>query len=70
MGGVLKDFNKVYPRLVRTTVHEDLLWVNKPKFPWSFLLTKKNYHVADYNFFYADVRHNAQERVKAYLQKG
>lgn len=70
MGGVLKDFNKVYPRLVRTTVHEDLLWVNKPKFPWSFLLTKKNYHVADYNFFYSDVRHNAQERVKAYLQKG
>jgi hypothetical protein len=70
LGGVLKDFKKVYPGLVETCVYEDLLWVNKPKFPGSFLLTTKNYHIADYNFFYADVRHNAQERVKAYLRKG
>lgn len=70
LGGVLKDFKKVYPELVRTTVYEDLLWVSKPKFPGSFLLMKKNYHVADYNFFYADVRYNAQDRVRAYLGKG
>jgi hypothetical protein len=70
LGGVLRDFNKVYPGLVETCVHEDLLWVNKPNFPGSFLLTTKNYHIADYNFFYADVRHNAQIRVQAYLGKG
>ena len=69
VGGVLKDFKKVYPDLVRTNVHEDLLWVNKPKFPGSFLVIKRNYHVADYNLFYADVRYNAQNRVKAYLGK-
>jgi len=70
LGGVLKDFKKVYPGLVETCVHDDLLWVNKPKFPGSFLLTTKNYHIADYNFFYADIRHNARDRVKAFLQKG
>ncbi|MBP7239549.1 MAG: DUF3089 domain-containing protein [Saprospiraceae bacterium] len=70
LGGVLKDFKKVYPGLVETCVHEDLLWVNKPKFPGSFLLTTKNYHIADYNFFYADIRHNAQVRVNAFLGKG
>lgn len=68
LGAVLKDFKKVYPELVRTTVHEDLLWVNKPKFPGSFLLTTKNYHIADYNFFYADIRQNAQDRVNAFLR--
>ncbi len=66
-GAVLKDFKKVYPHLVKTSIHEDLLWVNKPKFPGSFLLTTKNYHIADYNFFYADIRYNTQVRVKAFF---
>jgi hypothetical protein len=68
LGGVLRDFKKLYPHMVSTTIHEDLLWVNKPKFPGSFLLTTKNYHIADYNFFYADVRQNAQDRVNAFLR--
>lgn len=67
LGGVLKDFYQIYPNLVCTSIHEDLLWVTKPKFPFSFLLTTKNYHIADYNFFYADVRKNAQDRVKAFF---
>lgn len=67
IGGVLKDFEKIYPKLVCTSIHEDLLWVTKPKFPGSFLLLTKNYHVADYNFFYGDVRKNAQDRVKAFF---
>ena len=67
LGVYLRDFQKVYPNLVSAEVYEDLLWVNKPQFPGSFLLTTKNYHIADYNFFYADVRKNAQDSVKAYL---
>jgi hypothetical protein len=70
IGGVLKDFKTLYPHLVGATVHEDLLWVTKPRFPGSFMLTTKNYHIADYNFFYGDVRQNAQDRVKAFLEKG
>jgi len=69
VGAVLRDFHKVWPALVETQIHEDMLWVNRPKFPGSFLFTTKNYHIADYNFFYADVRQNAQQRVKAYLNK-
>ena len=68
-GAVLRDFYKVVPDLVETQIHEDMLWINKPKFPGSFLFMTKNYHIADYNFFYADVRQNAQQRVKAYLNK-
>ena len=68
-GAVLRDFHQVCPALVETQIHDDLLWVSKPKFPGSFLFMTKNYHIADYNFFYADVRQNAQQRVKAYLNK-
>jgi hypothetical protein len=69
LGGVLLDFKTVRPALVCAQVCEDLVWVNKPKFPGSILLTKRNYHIADYNFFYADVRKNAQDRVRAYFAK-
>lgn len=68
IGAVLRDFYSVTPDLVSAQVHKDFLWVSKPKFPGSILLATDNYHIADYNFFYADVRKNAQERVKAYLQ--
>ncbi|HJW29552.1 MAG TPA: DUF3089 domain-containing protein [Saprospiraceae bacterium] len=67
LGAVLRDFCHVMPALISTQVYEDLLWVNKPKFKWSFLFMTKNYHIADYNLFYADVRRNAQDRVKAFL---
>ncbi len=66
-GGVLLDFEKIYPQLVEARVYEDVLWVSKPKFPWSFLWWKKNYHIADYNLFYADIRQNVRLRVETYL---
>ena len=69
VGAVLRDCHQLVPGLVSTNVYEDLLWVNKPKFPGSFLLMTKNYHIADYNFFYGDVRQNAQTRVRAFLSK-
>jgi hypothetical protein len=69
LGGILRDFYTMRPALVSAWAHKDLLWVTKPDFPGSILLTIKNYHIADYNLFYADVRHNAQLRVKAYFDK-
>jgi hypothetical protein len=69
VGAILRDFHTLVPGLLTARVHQDFLWVSKPQFPGSLLLMTDNYHIADYNFFYADVRHNAQERVKAYLRK-
>jgi hypothetical protein len=69
LGGILRDFYKLYPDLVETKIFQDLLWVSKPKFPGSFFLTTKNYHIADYNFFYADVRQNAKNRVRSFFVK-
>ena len=69
-GSLLRDFNKMYaPGLVDAEVHKNVLWVRKPKFPWSFLFRMRNYHVADYNFFWMNMRENAAFRSRQFLTK-
>lgn len=65
-GAVLRNFDKVYPQLVDAQISEGVLWVNKPKFPWSFLFTTKNYHIVDINLFYMNIRQNVVERIDAF----
>lgn len=67
-GGILRNFNKVIPGLVHAKVHGNILWVNKPKFFGSFFLKIKNYHIADYNLFYNNIRENVGTRIKSFLQ--
>jgi len=68
-GGILRDFNKVIPRLVEAQIHGNVLWVNKPKFFGNIFLHTKNFHIADYNLFYENIRENAGTRIRAFLQK-
>jgi hypothetical protein len=68
-GGLLRDFNKVIPGLVHAQVHGNILWVNKPQFFGSVFLTMKNYHIADYNLFYMNIRQNVETRLRAFFQK-
>lgn len=69
-GAVLKDFyNSVVPQYVSAQVHQGLLWISKPKIPWVPVFLIRNYHIADFNFFYVNVRENAQLRVEAYFRK-
>jgi len=67
-GGILKDFNKVTPELVHARVHGNVLWVNKPEFFGNVFLTMKNYHIADYNLFYINIRENVKTRIKYFLK--
>jgi len=68
-GAVLKKFEAgLHDELVGAEVHDGILWVNKPKFFGSIFITFKNYHIADYNFFYMNVRENAIERTAIYLK--
>lgn len=66
-GSVLAKFEKgIYPELVSAQVSKGVLWAEKPKFPWSFLLTTDNYHIADLNFYYLAVRENAILRAQTF----
>lgn len=68
-GGMLRNFNKLIPGLIHAQVHGNVLWVNKPKFFGSVFLKIKNYHIADYNLFYDNIRENVGTRINAYLQQ-
>ncbi|MDB5203882.1 MAG: hypothetical protein JWQ27_3291 [Ferruginibacter sp.] len=62
-GGVLRNFNKLSPAVVDAQVHGNILWTSKPKFFGNFLLRTKNYHIADINFFYLNIRQNVAARI-------
>ena len=66
-GAVLYKYDKgIYPKLVGAGIQADVLWADKPRFFGSIFFTRKNYHIADYNLFWLDVRLNAVARVAAF----
>lgn len=69
IGGIARKFEGgIIPGINDAQIHDGLLWASKPKFPGSVLLSRKNYHIGDFNLFYSNVRQNARERVISYLQ--
>ncbi|MEM9921416.1 MAG: DUF3089 domain-containing protein [Bacteroidota bacterium] len=69
-GTVLRKFNRGFKKgITDAQVHQNILWINKPKFFGSIFIKFKNYHVADYNLFYVNIRENAEARAKAWLDK-
>jgi hypothetical protein len=65
-GSVLRNFNEIVPGTTDAQVHKGVLWVNKPTFRGSLFFTTSNYHIADINLFYANLRENVAQRIKAY----
>lgn len=68
-GAVLKKFNKEpILHFIDARADDGLLMVSRPKIPGVLFLPTRNYHIADYNFFYVNVRENAQLRVETYFR--
>lgn len=61
-------FKKLYRKSLRARVYDGMLWITKPRIPFSFLIKMKVYHIADYNLFWMDVRENVALRSKHYLE--
>lgn len=68
-GAVLRNFHKIYRNVADAQVHGGYLWVNKPKFPGSFLYRSKNYHIGDINLFYLNIRSNIQTRIRLFWKR-
>jgi hypothetical protein len=64
LGSVLRDFNTVIPGTTGAEIHEGVLWVGKPKFPGSVFFRTRNYHIADINLFYMNLRRNIETRLR------
>ncbi len=67
-GSVLRNFDKIYFQSADAQVHQGVLWSRLPKFPGRLFVLTRNYHPADLNLFYLDVRENAKTRVEAFLR--
>lgn len=62
-GAVLLKFKMTKPHFVDAQIHNDILWTDKPKFFGSIFFNTPIYHIADYNFFYLDVRNDVKRRL-------
>jgi hypothetical protein len=67
-GGILKNFNRVVPRVVSAQIHNNILWSSKPDMPGKMFYTQKNYHIGDINLFYINIQENTKTRIKAFLK--
>ncbi len=68
-GGVLRYFNQILPEASNAQIYNGILWASKPKFPGSIFFTRRNYHIADFNLYYVNVRENAQLRAKIFRER-
>ena len=62
----MRDFNKKVPGVADAEVHDGVLWINKPRFRGSVFFRTRNYHVADINLFYLNLRENVAQRVAGF----
>jgi hypothetical protein len=67
-GGVAFKFTFA-PQLTDAQNHEGILWIHRPNIKGSWLVKNKNWHRADMNFFYMNIRENAALRIEKFLQQ-
>jgi hypothetical protein len=67
LGGVMRKYTQIIPAVTDAQNHNGVLWSEKPHFPGRIFLTRKRYHIVDYNLFYVNIRENVAERVGNFL---
>ncbi|WP_157974356.1 DUF3089 domain-containing protein [Lewinella sp. IMCC34183] len=68
-GGVLYKYKAgPIPELVWAEIRGAGLFTNKPSFFGDIFFNTKNYHIADYNLFWVNVRNNARARVQGFVE--
>jgi len=65
-GSVLKNFRKIYKHTTGARVSGGWLFIDKPRFPGGFFYFTRNYHIADINLFYVNLRENIRQRILSF----
>ncbi len=70
-GMVGRKFEQVYAHIISASVEPSskILWVELPNEQDESRGFINNFHIADFNMFYMDVRENVRQRIAAYLHK-
>lgn len=68
-GGLLYNFDKVIPRLTGAQKHGNILWADRPHVPGALFIRLNNYHIADYNLYYVNIREDVARRIRFFFQQ-
>lgn len=68
-GGLLLNYNRIVKKVANANVSNGVLWTDKPHFFGNVFLRSKNYHIADMNLYFLNIRENAKQRVTAFRKK-
>jgi hypothetical protein len=69
LGAIMRDFNKLVPKVVDAQIHGNVLWSCKPDVFGKWLFFKKDFHIGDINLFYQNIRMNIRTRTNSYFLK-
>ena len=64
----MKNFKIVFKRSITARVHDHVLWIRKRNPLIKLFHTWQNYHLADYNMFWVNIRENVDVRVNAHIR--
>lgn len=67
-GGVLKNFNKIVPKVVNAKISDNILWSCKPNVFGKMFFTAKDFHIGDINLFYMNIRENVDVRITSFME--
>ena len=67
-GGVAFKFTFA-PQLADAQNQDGILWIHRPNINGSWLVKNKNWHRADMNFFYVNIRENAALRIEKFFKQ-
>ena len=63
--GILFQNHKIYyPNSIAAYSHNGVVWIKPIKIPFASFYRMENYHIADYNLFWINIRHNLRYRLK------
>ena len=64
LGILFKNHKIYYPKSISVYNHKGVLWVKPIKIPFASFYKMDNYHIADYNLFWINIRDNLRYRLK------
>lgn len=69
LGILYYDYTFKHAKTISVSPENGILWMKKPKVWFRWFLWKKNYHVADYNLYWLNIRENVRDRVNHYFEQ-
>ena len=64
LGILFKNHKIYYPNSLEAYNHNGVVWIKPIKIPFANLYKMKNYHIADYNLYWLNIRQNLKYRLK------